>query len=142
MSTAIATPVSGDLNYDRLRNEHKVRILRPEEEGTAFEKLPNGVYGFTYAPATETPLFANESYHSFELHKLPDDSGRLLVFCTPDEASKLNANREIFEISAFPDSWEAATQLGAVPLDRIMNTIYRQVRRDGNAIPLNLAPEK
>ena len=40
---------------EQLRAEHKLRPVKSEEEGTAITKLPNGVYGFTYAPATETP---------------------------------------------------------------------------------------
>lgn len=136
-SPAIANPVPSDLNRDRLRAEHRVRCISSEDEGNAFSKLPNGVYGFTYAPATETPLFARHSWHSFEVHKLPDGSGRLLVYCTPEEAARI-ASGEALEITVYPDPWESATQLVAVPLERMMNSLYKPIRYDGNAIPLRL----
>jgi hypothetical protein len=138
MSTAaFANPVLRDLTRDRLRVEHRVRTLQSEEEGAAFDHLPNGVYGFTYAPATETPLFAKPAYHSFEVHKLADGSGRLLVYCTPDDASRI-AGGEVGEMMAYPDAWENATVLVAVPLERVMNSLYKPVRRDGNAVPLRV----
>src|SRR5690348_7930864 len=57
---------------DRLRAEHQVRLIDPNDEGMSFEKLPVGVYGFSYAPQQESPLFGNKMYQNFEVHKLPD----------------------------------------------------------------------
>ena len=138
MSTAaIANPVSRDLTRDRLRVEHQVRSLHSEEEGAAFAVLSAGVYGFTYAPATETPLFSTRAYHSFEVHKLADGSGRLLVYCKPEDAARMAAG-EVVEFMGYPDPWEDATVLVSVPLDRLMNSLYKPVRRDGNAVPLRV----
>ena len=138
MSTAIATPVLRDLTRDRLRTEHRVRLLNSEEEGTAFDKLPTGVYGFSYAPATETPLFSQQSYHSFEIHKLPDGSGRLLVFCTEQDAEQIARSQGDIEITAYPDTWQNAGVLVPIQMRCIATSLYKPVRRDGNAIPLRL----
>ncbi|HEV2689415.1 MAG TPA: hypothetical protein VGV35_12705, partial [Bryobacteraceae bacterium] len=63
------------LTHETLRARHQVRPLRPEEEGFAVERLAPGVYGFTYAPGQdEVPIFAHASYHSFEIHKLADQT--------------------------------------------------------------------
>jgi hypothetical protein len=137
-TTALAIPVLADLTREGLRAEHQVRPLRPDEEGSAFSKLPGGVYGFTYAPATETPLFAAQAYHSFEVHKLPDGSGRLLVHCTREQKARLQSGGPAEEMLVYPDPWQDATELVAIALDRLMNSLYKPIRRDGNAVPLRV----
>jgi hypothetical protein len=139
MNAAAAITLSTDKAREQLRSEHQVRLISQDEEGCGFERTPNGVYGFTYAPATETPIFNRQSYHSFEVHKCPDGSGFLLVHCTPEDAARLNTGGGIVEVRAYPDPWNQATELVSVPLHAIVSTLYKPVRDDGNAIPLQLS---
>lgn len=57
---------------EAIRESHQVRLIDRADEGEAAHKLPNGIFGFTFAPLTETPVFAKHSHQSFEVHKLPD----------------------------------------------------------------------
>ena len=74
---------------EQLRNEYKLRPLNGSEEGQGIATLPNNVYGFSYAPTTETPLFARKSYHSFEVQKLSDGIAYVVAFVTPTDAERL-----------------------------------------------------
>jgi hypothetical protein len=138
-----ATPIANDQDQARefLRREHNVRSLRAEEEGLAFKKLPGGVYGFTYAPATETPLFSHRSYHSFEYHKLADGSGRLIGYCSPEDFAKMQSLGQPVEIVLYPDPWENATQLTFIDTDWLVSDAYRPARNEGNGVSLRLLRE-
>ena len=125
---------------DSVRSEHNVSVVPSELEGSAFDRLPKGVYGFTYAPATETPLFARHSYRSYEIHKLHSGAGCIICYVTRADAEALRNTRSGTEITMYPDAHGDATTLVSIPLDRIVNNNYKPVRRDGNAIPLELAP--
>lgn len=122
-----------------LRSEYKLRPLTKEEEGLALAKLPTGVYGFSYAPATETPLFARKSYHSFEVHKISDGTGYLIAFVTAADADRLCARNEEIEVIVYPDPHEAASTLVSIPFDRLLSSLYKPIRHDANALPLRLA---
>ena len=136
---AATPPVSADQARERYRVEHQVRLVSDAEDGTGFAHLPPGVYGFTYAPATETPIFKRHSYHSFEVHKLPGGSGRLISFCTPEVAEELKSNGKEIEVTLYPDPWEKATVPVAIPFDWILANLYKPVRRDGNAIDIRIS---
>ena len=71
-----------DVVREELRRAHQVRPLAGDEEGRPLSKLPAGVYGFTYAPLGEVPLFERHAWHSFEVHKTADGEAHLLVFVT------------------------------------------------------------
>lgn len=139
MNAAAATTLSYGKAREQLRSEHQVRLIAPDEEGHAFDRIPNGVYGFTYAPATETPVFLRQSYHSFEVHKLAGGAGFLLVHCRPDDVAKLKAGGGPVQVTAYPDPWQDATEPVAVPMHLIVSSLYKPVREDGNAIPLKLS---
>jgi hypothetical protein len=101
--------------------------------------LPAGVFGFSYAPATETPLFARKSYHSFEVHKRGDGSVHMLAFVTQSEADRLSAHGDDLHVTVYPDSYEQSDTLVSIPFERILTSLYKPVRRDGNAVPLTIA---
>jgi hypothetical protein len=122
----------------QLRSEYKLRPLTKEEEGLALTKLPNGVYGFSYAPATETPLFARKSYHSFEVHKISDGTGYLIAFVASGDADRLRTRNEEIQITVYPDPHDEATSLVSIPFDRILSSLYKPIRYDANALPLRL----
>ena len=138
MNAAAAITLSHGKAREQLRSEHQVRLVSAGEEGTAFARLPNGVYGFTYAPATETPVFSRQSYHSFEVHKQPDGAGFLLVHVSPGDLNKLKSSGTV-QVRALPDPWQEATELIAVPMETIVSRLFKPVREDGNAIPLQVS---
>jgi hypothetical protein len=97
------------------------------------------VYGFSYAPATETPLFARKSYHSYEVHKLADGSAYMLAFVTKSEAERLTAHGQDIKVTVYPDPYGESDTLVSIPFERILTSLYKPVRREGNAVPLTIA---
>jgi hypothetical protein len=120
-------------DLEQLRVEHKLRAIDKAEEGTPAERLPNGVYGFTYAPAEAVPLFARKSWHSFEVHKRGDGSQHLVGFVTPKEAETVRRGAQA-EITLFPDPWEESTVLVSVPLSRATPSKKGPSREGGNGL--------
>ena len=64
------TGETGDTAREALRREHGVRPVSDDEEGTAADVQPRGVYGFTGSPALASPLFSARRYRNFEVHHL------------------------------------------------------------------------
>lgn len=128
-----------DHELEALRAAHNVRLLKPDEEGSSSAALPNGVYGFTYAPGQpEVPLFSKQGYHSFEVHKAADGTEYVLGFVTQLEASDLAASKEGTAIRLFPSPWENSQSLVSVPVAGIVAS-KRLPREDGNPFPFTLA---
>ncbi|HTS48573.1 MAG TPA: hypothetical protein VMH05_11550 [Bryobacteraceae bacterium] len=124
---------------EALRARHNVRPLLPAEEGSSAAHLPNGVYGFTYAPGQpEVPLFSKQGYHSFEVHKASDGTEYLVGFVTQLEASDLEASKVGAAIRLFPSPWENSQSLVRVPVAGIVSS-KRMPREDGNPFPFTLA---
>lgn len=124
---------------EALRARHIVRPLQPEEEGSALDLLPAGIYGFAYAPGHEAvPLFAKKTYHAFEVHRAADGTQFLLGFVAAQEAADLEAGKEGANIRLFPDPWESAQSLVCVPFARILPP-KRMPREDGNPFPFTIA---
>ena len=136
METATAISLDEELRK-RIRAENALRGLRTEEEGWGIAKAPSGVFGFTYAPGTETPLFVRRSYHSFEVHKLADGSAQVIGYVTKDEAEALS-KRDSLDIRLYPDPHGDATELVVIAFDRLMNSSFRSTREDGNPLPLQV----
>ena len=124
---------------ERLRSEHKLRALENHEEGTGITKLPAGVYGFTYAPATETPLFARKSYHSFEVHKIANGEAHIIAFVIATDAERISAHGDDIDVTVYPDPYEEATTMVTIPFERVLSSLYKPIRYDGNAVPMKLA---
>ncbi|HTR37283.1 MAG TPA: hypothetical protein VMH80_15365 [Bryobacteraceae bacterium] len=122
-----------------LRASHQVRPLQPSEEGAGVDALPDGVYGFAYAPgALAVPLFSKESYHAFEVHKAADGAVYVIGFLTPEEAAALDSASAGASFQLFPAPWENAQSLVSVPLARIVAP-KRMPREDGNPFPFTIA---
>ncbi|HYI94557.1 MAG TPA: hypothetical protein VEX68_13505 [Bryobacteraceae bacterium] len=96
---------------EQLRTEHNLRALASAEEGLGLGKLPVRVFGFSYAPATETPLFARKSYHSFEIHKLADGRAFLLAFVTAADSDRIRSHKEEVDVTVYPEPYEDARTL-------------------------------
>jgi len=120
---------------EALRARHQVRPVRSEEEGSAVDALPNGVYGFAYSPGhAAAPLFARNSYHSFEVHKAADGTAYLLGFVTLEEAAELDSGKEGAAVRLYPNARESSQSLVSVPFSRIQSS-KRMPREDGNPFP-------
>jgi hypothetical protein len=124
---------------EQLRAESKLRPLTNEEEGTGITKLPGGIYGFTYAPATETPLFSRKSFHSFEVHKPAEGAAYIVAFVSDADAGRIRAHEDEIDVTVYPDPYEEATTMVSIPFDRVLSSLYKPIRYDGNAVPLKLA---
>ena len=125
---------------DRLRRDHRVRLVTAEEEGYGVNRLPAGVYGFTYAPLGEMPLFRKESYHSFEVHKTSDGQWHLIAFVTVGEADAGRAARSQLEIHLYPDPWNESTDMVSLAGDRIAARKLLPSREPGNWIAVTVYP--
>ena len=122
---------------EQLRARDGLRPLETAEEGLAVERLPNGIFGFTYSPSEAVPLFAMKSWHSFEVHKRADGSQHLVGYVTHVEADSVRAGRKA-EITLFPDRWEDATELVTVPLARAIPSKKGPSREGGNGLKVAL----
>jgi len=130
-----------DEHRKALRDQHTVRLVNPEEEGSGLHRLPNGVYGFTFAPGfNEAPLFREPRFHSFEVHKLPDGTVVLIGFVSPEAAAHLQAY-EPAKIRLLPDSTDQAQTPVALPLWRIRRHREHSAR-EGEGLEIELVGGK
>jgi hypothetical protein len=121
------------------RTRHGVRLVDAKDEGAGITAVPNGVYGFTYSPGMESPLFAMEKYHTFEIHKLNDGSVRILGFVTPDKKAELESNNDILEIQVFPTAWADSDQMVIIPGEWVVGA-PKAPREEGNPVNFRLVP--
>lgn len=117
-----------------LRRQHGVQLVAGNDEGEILKYLRGGLYGFTYAPQTlECGLFAKHPYLSFEIHKLADNSIKLLAAVTPEMKQKIAAATETVEILFYPDAYSNATELVALPYEALRH-LKAPNRDEGNKI--------
>lgn len=116
------------------RAKHAVAVIQGAEEGDVIKYMRGGLYGFTYAPQTlDGGLFGKNPYLSFEMHKLADNSVKLLVAVTPAVKQKIESAKEICEIEFFPDAYNTATEFIVLPYESLSH--LKQPNRDeGNKI--------
>lgn len=125
---------------EQLRQTHQVRLVTDSEEGKGISNLPVGVYGFTYAPIGELPLFGRRAFHTFEVHKTAQREWHLLVFVTPREAEALRSATGPVEMRLFPDAFEDATELVSLPASRIASKRMLTSREPGNWVAATVHP--
>jgi hypothetical protein len=132
-----AKAVPGEDLRRAFREKHGVRLVTAEEEGTGLHRLPNGVFGYTYAPGLDqAPLFQEYRYQAFETHKLADGTVVLIGFVTPAEAAQIEAFEAIrFRLLPAPSD-EAQTAV-ALPLWRIQRHREHSTR-DGKGFEVDL----
>ncbi len=126
--------------FEEIRSAHKLRALTDDESGSGVDKLPNGVYGFTYSPAIENfPLFAERDLRSYEGHKHADGNVVLLGYLTAQEKAVYEAASEKATIHLFPEPKDDATELVTVPMTRVLGQVeYSQ--RTGKGLELSVGP--
>ncbi len=125
-------PLSQELTreLERIRSAYRLRALSESESGTGVNRLPNGVFGFTYSPAEDNfPLFLDRDLRSFEGHKLEDGTLFLLGFLTPEERNDFEKGGAGRTIHLFPEPRGKADQLVRVPLARIARHVENSVRK-------------
>ncbi len=115
-----------------------LKVVKGEHEGSALDRQPTGIYGFTYAPFNACPMFANQTYQVFEVHKRADGSKWVVMCVTPEDEALLLSDQEPIEVTFYPEPWEKATRLVAVDSARIIKTKPAS-RTDGNYIRATLA---
>lgn len=120
MSRATVTDIDHASVGDReaLRQRHGVRLVEAAEEGTAVQKLPDGVYGFTHSPAIASPLFRTFRYRAFEVHRVAGGEAWILGFVGKAEAEALAAGGER-TLTLYHERNGDADTLVAVPYSRI-----------------------
>ncbi|HLE21471.1 MAG TPA: hypothetical protein VJB88_10175 [Vicinamibacteria bacterium] len=140
----------GRRGYDRramremedLRSRHQVRLVSDEEEGIGIDRLPRGVYGFTYSPAAENfPLFRKQDLNSYEAHKLPDGNAVLLGYLTREEADRLESAEEATVLHLFPNAKGEAGTLVILPMARVVG--HREYsQREGKGLEVRVGPAR
>jgi len=109
---------------EELRAAHALRTLTDDESGTGVDRLPGGVYGFTYSPAlANSPLFKDRDLRSYEGHKLADGSVILLGFLTPSDKEAFESNAGRVTLHLFAEPTGDADQLASIPVSRIENHV-------------------
>ncbi|HEX9725999.1 MAG TPA: hypothetical protein VGC53_17115 [Vicinamibacteria bacterium] len=125
---------------EELRTQHQVRLVTDEEEGTGIDRLPSGVYGFTYSPAADNfPLFKKKEINSYESHKLRDGRAILIGYLTSEEVDKLNTSKKAVVLHLFPVPKEKATTLVIVPMARVLGH-QEHSQRLGTGLELRVGP--
>ena len=136
-SNATSAP-SGE--REKLRSDRRLRLIRDDEAGLSYDLAPEGIYGFTYSPATDgVPIFNKHTYQCFEVHKLEGGSLHYIGYMTEEEADSLNAATEPVDLRLYPEPYEKVQRFVSVPKDRIIR--MRPVSREsGNWFGFTILP--
>lgn len=104
---------------EALRAKNNLDLITRNDEGLGWRKVANGVYGFSYTPASQDGgLFAKQPLLSFEMHKHKDGSLHVLAYGSSEEAEKLTRAGSP-ELLVFPVPQEGNEVLLSIPHARI-----------------------
>ena len=132
VSEAVIAKVAAERETLRLR--HGVQLVQGVDEGDILKYAKGGIYGFTYAPQTmDCGLFTKNPYLSFEMHKLADNSIKLLVAVSPEMKEKIESAAGLVEIEIYPDAYRNATELISIPYETVRH-LKAPNRDEGNKI--------
>jgi hypothetical protein len=135
----MSTAPTVSLTREQLRSQTGVQLVKAENEGFALHKQPGGTYGFTGAPLEAAcPVFARQSFQSFEVMKRPDGTQWLVCYVTPEHEALIASDREPIDVRVYPEPFEKATLLVPVQFDRFIKK-KQPSRIDGNYIDATLA---
>lgn len=107
--TLMSTATTASTSREQLRAQTAVQHVKTQNEGFALGKQPAGTYGFTGAPLAECPVFAKQTFQSFEVQKRPDGSQWLACYATPEHEALIASDRE-------PMSRSSSHPIGRRPL--------------------------
>ncbi|MBI4264221.1 MAG: hypothetical protein HY657_07585 [Acidobacteria bacterium] len=120
MSRVVYANTQATPDQEALRAAHAVRIVTAEEEGTGVDRLPVGVYGFTYSPGLpNAPLFAQRRYRSYEIHKLASGEVFIVGFTTRALACDLSTAQGELSLQVQPEPEREFDTLVTIPYSRI-----------------------
>ena len=140
MSRVVYEQVNAAPDQEKLRVEHRLRPVTPEEEGLGVNALPNGVYGFTYSPAMEnSPLYAERRFRCYETHRRPDGTVVLLGFVSAEDAQKMANQAGNVEICLQPAPEEGAESFVVLPHTRILHHRLISVRTE-HGVTMTVGP--
>jgi hypothetical protein len=126
--------------FEELRSRNRVRLVSDEESGAGIDRLPGGVYGFTYSPAESNfPLFKERPLRSYEAHKLADGTAMLLGFVPQGDSLKMEAGRESVTVRLFPEPQEEAGVLVSIAMVRVLSRVEHS-QRGGKGLELEIGP--
>ena len=130
---------AAERDRDSLRKKNGVSLVSEAQDGTGLHRLPQGVYGFTYAPCmSDSPLFRKGASRTFEVHK---HSGNefLIGYLTEEGARQLQSATAAVELMVHPGSEGEAKTLVEVPLSRVLEH-KAQTYRELGALQIRVAP--
>ena len=137
---AAARYACGEDEREALRERHQVRLITEAEEGVGSDRLPDGVYGFAYAPGALTfPLFCRHTYQSYEVHKLRGGTLCLVGFLPTETASQIETAKDALPIRLLADPQDGARAPVTIPLDRV-SRLKEHSTRDGKGLELHVHP--
>ena len=139
MSSNTETTAAAEL--EQLRSERGLRAISKEEEGSDIYRLPNGVFGFSYAPGLkEVPIYSKQHYHGFEIHRLSNGEVHVVGFVTADETTQLTAAKQAVQAAIFPERWSSSTEVVSVAATRLQPAKKAVAREDGNPFRTLISP--
>jgi hypothetical protein len=133
MSRVSYTSIVDTAEQEQLRTAHSVRPVVGTEEGTGVNRLPGGVYGFTYSPGLpNAPLFAVKRYRSYEIHKLSTGDAFVIAFADAETARQIASAAADVNVRVRSDATDAAAVLVEIPYARIRHhRQYAAPNQDG-----------
>jgi hypothetical protein len=133
MSRVSYTSIADTAEQEQLRTAHSVRPVVGTEEGTGVNRLPGGVYGFTYSPGLpNAPLFAVKRYRSYEIHKLSTGDAFVIAFADAETARQIASAAADVNVRVRSDATDAAAVLVEIPYARIRHhRQYAAPNQDG-----------
>ena len=126
-----------------LRKKNNVRPLHDLENGLDLSKLPNGIFGF-YIPWADFNSDITLDQHSggtavVEFHKLLNGQLVIVGFVSQENILRLQATTTNVSIKFFPEPWEEAHTIIAIPVDRVLSKDDRTFQ-SGYVLDLMVAP--
>jgi hypothetical protein len=122
MSRVVLENTPATLGQESLRTAHAVRLVSRDEEGVGVDKLPGGVYGYSYSPGLpNAPLFAERRHRAFEIHKFESGEVSVTGFASADVARLIASATEDVTIQVQPHPEEGGDTLVEIPVSRIRN---------------------
>ncbi len=122
MSRVVYENTPATVAQESLRTTHGVRLVTVEEEGVGVDKLPTGVYGYSYSPGLpNAPLFATRRHRAFEIHKVAHGEVCITGFVSADAARQVLSAAEDITIQVQPHPEDGGEALVVIPVSRIRN---------------------
>lgn len=139
MSRVSYTSIADTAEQEQLRTAHSVRPVMSTEEGTGVNRLPGGVYGFTYSPGLpNAPLFAVKRYRSYEIHKLSTGDAFVIAFADAETARQIASAVSDVNVRVRSDATDGAAVLVKIPYARIRHhRQYAAPNQDGFMVTIS-----